>query len=73
MAPYKRFINHMIKLRRDDPIFDETISAANGFPWRCDIWEERGSWPLFATAWGKTRTEAMSKANRQHRWSAADV
>lgn len=58
-----RMVNQAVPLYRDDPVFDQEISAATGFPWRCDIWEKTGAWPLFATAWGKTRLEAMSKAN----------
>jgi hypothetical protein len=58
-----RSVNKRICLYRDDPAFNAEISASEGFPWHCDIWEKTGEWPLFATAWGKTRTEAMSKAN----------
>lgn len=58
-----RSVNQAISLYRDEPTFNQEISAQTGFPWRCDIWERTGSWPLFATTWGKTRLEAMSKAN----------
>ena len=56
-------VNQAISLYRDDPVFNPEVSARDGFPWRCDIWEKTGDWPLFATAWGKNRTEALSKAN----------
>ncbi len=54
-------INQAIKLWHDEPI-NNPEDAMN---WHCDIWEAESvrSWPLFATAWGHTRTEAMSKAN----------
>lgn len=54
-------VNQAIKLRRDEPV----NNPEDMMTWRCDIWEdtEISSWPLFATAWGHTRTEAMSKAN----------
>ena len=54
-------VNQALKLRRDEPV-NNPEDAMN---WRCDIWEEDSvrSWPLFATAWGHSRTEAMSKAN----------
>ncbi len=60
---YTRLVNQVVHLYRDEPIFNGEVSAQTGFPWHCDIWEKTGDWPLFATAWGKTRTEAMSKAN----------
>lgn len=47
-------VNQALPLYRHDPEFD-------GEKWRCNIWEY--DQPLFATTWGKTRTEAMSKAN----------
>ena len=58
-----RMVNQAIDLYRDDPVFDNEISAATGFPWRCDIWQKTGDWPLFATTWGKTALEARAKAN----------
>jgi hypothetical protein len=63
-----------IKLRRDEPIFDEN-SIVRDFPWRCDIWEMDGisPWCLFATAWGTSRIEAVSKANSIIRSCAGDL
>lgn len=56
-----------LKLRRDEPIQDlEILASGQGFPWRCDVWEETEAddkWPLFATDWGRSRLEAMAKAN----------
>ena len=56
-------VNQAIPLYRDDPVFNSEISAATGFPWRCDIWQKTVEWPLFATTWGKTNLEARAKAN----------
>lgn len=54
-----------LTLRRDEPLHDSDITAPKAFPWRCDVWEETDAdeWPLFATAWGRSRLEAMAKAN----------
>ncbi len=54
-------VNQAINLRRDEPV----NNPDDHMNWRCDIWEADSvrSWPLFATAWGHTRTEAIAKAN----------
>ena len=61
--PTFTIVNQAIQLYRDDPIFDSEVHPQTGFPWRCDIWQKTGTWPLFATAWGKTSLEARAKAN----------
>lgn len=63
MSISSRIVNQAISLYRDEPTFDSEIHHSLGFPWKCDIWEKTGDWPLFATAWGKTAFEARAKAN----------
>ena len=58
-----KLINQALKLWRLEPRFDSEVTHRDGYPWRCDIYEDDARGQLFASTWGKTQVEARAKAN----------